>query len=114
LFGFILRDASLCDAPQDEVFACGAQSDPCAFSRISNHEATGEVAMVQAHRKRSIFCSNTHQLISRIASRLSLSSLRINPWTRRLVRWKSDIPGAAGSLKHPIADIEAIASLIDP
>jgi hypothetical protein len=50
----------------------------------------------------------------RIASRLSRSSFRISPWTCRLVRWKSVMPGAVGSLKQPIADIEAIASPIDP
>ena len=48
----------------------------------------------------------------RIASRLSRSSWRISPWTRRFERWKSAIPGAVGSLSQPIADIEAMASPI--
>jgi len=29
-------------------------------------------------------------------------------------RWKSAIPGGVGALEQPIADIEAIASPIDP
>jgi hypothetical protein len=59
--GFILRDASLRDAPQDEDSDLMVRSASrrqvyvacvnLATMRVSNHETTGEALMIRANRK---------------------------------------------------------------
>jgi hypothetical protein len=54
--GFILRDASLSDAPQDEVFfpdeVCQTlMVRSAAAPRVSNHEASGEATMTREKRQ---------------------------------------------------------------
>src|SRR5258708_26172416 len=82
--------------------------------RFDGQEINQGIAATQQHRSQLFASTPGVNPIRCIASRLSRSNFRINPWTRRLVRWKSAIPGAVGPLRQPIADIEAIASPIDP
>ena len=81
--------------------------------RFDGQEINQGISATQQHRSQFFASTPAVNPIRCIASRLSRSSFRISPWTSRLIRWKSAIPGAVFSLKQPIADIEPIASPID-
>jgi hypothetical protein len=53
--GFILRDASLRDAPLRMRVSSQTLMVRSASSRVSNHEASGEATMIRGNRKTPCF-----------------------------------------------------------